>query len=357
MGHAAGSENLLPEKLQMPAVTTSVLGDATNTYCTGHSQVDAADHAKVSKTSTLEQHFGQGFPTPPAEGEMDGIAVQQDNPQHVAEYMQDIFDKLRIEESVLLVAPTYMERQIHVNAKMRAILVDWLVDVHKKYKMRPETLFLAVQLTDRYLDAQIVAQRHLQLVGVTALMLAAKFEEVYPPQIKEFVNVTDKAYSSDDIRKMEVNILQAVQFKVCCPTAMQFLDRYQSVNGCTDTHRDLTQYLLELALVEYKMLKYSPSHLAAASILLSNKLLRRPSWTPATAKHTKMTEPMLKECAKDMCAILESAETNTLQAVQRKFSQVKHHSVAKLNFMVGPGSQVGGPASARSVRRSTGVAI
>merc|ERR1740127_397067 len=111
---------------------------------------------------------------------------------------------------------------------------------------------------------------------------------------------------------MEVCILKAMNFNVCYPTAVHFLERYCSVNGCTDAHRDLAQYLLELTLVDYKMLKYPPSQLAAASILLSNKLLRRPSWTPATVKQTKLTESMLKECAKEMCILLELAEQSQL---------------------------------------------
>merc|ERR1719440_1104243 len=291
--------------------------------------------------------------SPQSDGEMDGIALQRDNPQHVAEYVLDVFQTLRREEPLHLPSPTYMDRQVHVNAKMRAILVDWLVDVHKKYKCRSETLFLAVNLIDRYLETQVTAQRQLQLVGVTSLMIAAKFEEVYPPQIKDFVYVTDKAYSKEDILNMEISILKALNFKICRPTAMHFLERYQNVNGCTDAHRDLAQYLLELTLVEYKMLKYPPSHLAAAAILLSNKLLRRPSWTPAAVRHTKLTEPMLKDCAKEMCVLLEGAENNPLQAVRKKFSQLKHHSVAKLNFMAAPGSNAAATTPAASASSST----
>merc|ERR1719174_1371782 len=242
-----------------------------------------------------------------------------------------------------------MDRQVHVSAKMRGILIDWLIDVHKKYKLRAETLFLVVQIVDRFLNKEVIAQHHLQLVGVTALMIAAKFEEIHPPQIKEFVYVTDKAYSQEEILKMEVCMLKTLQFKICCPTAMHFFDKYQAINGCTDTHRHLAQYLLELTLVDYKMLKYAPSHLAAASLLLSNKLLRQPSWTPAAAQHTKTTESMLKECAKEMCSLLERAEGDSLQAVPKKYSHPRYNAVAKLNFMAGPQSQL-----AACTRRSIG---
>jgi len=231
--------------------------------------------------------------------------------------------------------------------------VDWLVSVQQKYKLKAETLFLAINLLDRYLEQKPVARRFLQLVGVTSLLIAAKFEEVYPPAINEFVYVTDKAYSKEDVIKMEVAILGALDFKICKPTPMHFLERYQSVNGCSEAHRDLAQYLLELTLVDYNMIKYSPSRLAAAAVLLSNKLLRRqPSWKPAAVKHTHFTEQMLKECAKEMCSLLEYAEHNPLQAVRKKFSQLKYHSVAKLSFTGAPAAAAA--PSAEETARSNG---
>merc|ERR1711871_62123 len=84
------------------------------------------------------------------------------------------------------------------------------------------------------------------------------------------------------------------------------------------------------------MLKYAPSHICAASILLSNKLLRRSAWPSLAVQQTQMTESMLKSCAKEICNLLESAESSPLQAVRKKFSQQRHHSVAKLNFAAGP---------------------
>jgi cyclin B len=353
LGQTSGFENTTSDNMQLSFAPASILGDATNTYYTGQRVPETTDATGTLKSSAIEKRFIQ-LEAPSGERDSDAMVSSRKNPQDVMEYAQEILQKMKAEEPVLLTPPTYMDSQVHLNTKMRAILLDWLVDVHKKYKLQSTTLFLAAQVIDRYLEIHVIAKNLLQLVGVTALMIAAKFEEVYPPQIKEFVNITDKAYSKDEILKMEVSILQALQFKVCRPTAMHFLDRYQCANECTDSHRDLAQYILELSLVEYKMLKYPPSHQAAASILLSNKLLRKASWAPAVAKLTKMTEPMLKECAKEMCAVLESVENSSLQAVRRKFSQAKYHSVAKLNFMVVPATQTGTASSARTARRSTG---
>jgi len=348
------SENAAPEKPHQGGAPTAVLGDVTNTTAAngqgnaGFGGGGSSDMISMSKPSpprevTHETRFSQSF-TPPSPDQADAAHV--DDPQHVVEYVPDIMRQMQREGELLLPCPDYMNRQVHVNAKMRSILNDWLVDVHKKYKLRSETLFLAINIIDRYLELRATAQRHLQLVGVTAMFIAAKFEEVYPPQIKDFVYVTDKAYSKDDMINMECQILTVLEFKISRPTAMHFLERYQCVNGCTDAHRDLACYLCELSLVEYKMIKYSPSHLAASAVLLSNKLLRRsPAWKPALVKQTRMTEQMLKDCAKDLCELLEGAESSSLQAVRKKYSQLKHHSVAKLNFMMG--------ANANAPREST----
>jgi len=265
--------------------------------------------------------------------DVEADVTNADDPRYCVEYVKDIYSNLQRTETQHLPDPGYMDKQSHVNAKMRGILVDWLVDVHRKYKLRPCTLFLAISLVDRFLEKRLTARRHLQLVGVAALLIAAKFEEVHPPLVKEFVYVTDKAYTEDEVMRIEASMLTALDFYICRPTAIYFLDRYQVVNGCTDAHHDLAQYLLELAIVDYKMLKYSPSHLAAAAILLSNKLLRRqPSWTPACARQTNMAERSLKECAREMCKLLEDVESSPLQAVRKKFAQQKHHAVSKLNF-------------------------
>ena len=97
---------------------------------------------------------------------------------------------------------SYMERQTGINAKMRAILVDWLVDVHIKFKFKLETHYLTVYLIDRFLEQTptVVAREELQLVGVTALLLSSKYEEIYPPEIRELVYITDKAYTRAQVR-------------------------------------------------------------------------------------------------------------------------------------------------------------
>jgi cyclin B len=251
--------------------------------------------------------------------------------QAVAEYAADICTNLRELEADLPKLDGYMERQPDVNEKMRQILVDWLVEVHLKFKLGSETLFLTVRLLDRYLAVKTVKRSKLQLVGVTCMLLAAKFEEIYAPEVRDFVNITDKAYSKAEILDTEVCILNALQFRIQTVSPYFFLCRFLGVMKYGKTHTFLAQYILELTLVDYRMLKYSPTHLASSAALLANKIMRiSPPWPGTLTKHTRNTEASLKTCAKEMCALLQGAEKSSLQALRKKFSSDKYGGVAKL---------------------------
>merc|ERR1719456_682745 len=137
------------------------------------------------------------------------------------------------EEHTFAACADYLESQPDINAKMRAILIDWLVEVHMKYKLKTETLFLAVNIIDRFLERKSMTRKKLQLVGVTGMLIAAKFEEIYPPEVRDFVYITDKAYTKEEILSMEVLMLTVLEFAVNCPTVAHFFERYQRINRST----------------------------------------------------------------------------------------------------------------------------
>jgi len=222
--------------------------------------------------------------------------------------------------------------QADINEKMRAILVDWLVDVHLKFKLLPETLFLTVNLIDRYLNQVPVSRQKLQLVGVGAMLIAAKYEEIYPPEVKEFEYVTDKAYNKAEILDMEGKILGCLNFNLTTPSSLKFLERYAMLAQTDEKMLNMAKYLLELALVEYKMLKYSPSNIACSAIYLINKINKREGWPSNMAKNTKYAETQLRPCAKDLCMLLQNVGKSSLQAVRRKFSSSKYTQASKIQL-------------------------
>jgi len=265
----------------------------------------------------------------------DGDAAHEKDPQNVVEYLPEIYCRMRVVELKHIPEDfDYMKRQKEVTPGMRAILNDWLVDVHKKFKLRTETLFLTVDLVDRFLTRYYAKRGHLQLIGVTALLIASKFEEVYPPPVHEFLRVTDNAYKKNELVEMELSMLRVLDFQVCRPTSIQFLTRFQDINGCNKFDCCLTQFFLEMMLIEYAMVKYSPSRIAAAAVLLCNKIWRRnPCWTRAMEVHTGSDESSLKKCLYDMFEILKKGEINTLQAVRRKFGVSQYLNVSKYRFV------------------------
>ena len=117
--------------------------------------------------------------------------------------------------------------QTDINHKMRAILIDWLIDVHLKYKLLPQTMYITVNLIDRYLSKNETNRKQLQLVGVAAIFIATKYEEIYPPALKDFVYITDKAYVKKDVLEMEEKMLNSLKFDITFPTQWNFLEIYK----------------------------------------------------------------------------------------------------------------------------------
>lgn len=181
-----------------------------------------------------------------------------------------------------IASATYMSKQTDVNEKMRAILIDWLVEVHLKFKLMVETLYLTVNLIDRFLEKETITRNKLQLVGVTAMFLASKYEEIYAPECRDFVYISDKAYTREQILSMEGTMLAKLNFQLTTPNAYVFLKRFAKVAGIVSNPRSKTEllasFLVELTLQEYKMLKYLPSTIAASAIYLALKTMGQPAW-------------------------------------------------------------------------------
>jgi len=186
----------------------------------------------------------------------------------VSEYVSDLFQHLYDEESKCL-PKMYMNNQRDINARMRAILIDWLVEVHMKFRLVPDTLYLCVNIIDRYCSLVQVARNKLQLVGVTALFIASKYEDIYPPEVRECVFMTDKAYQKQEIIKMEKDILNRLRFKITVPTAFPFLKRFLHLSNASALTSNAANYYMERTLQEHDMLRYRPSLVSAAAVILA----------------------------------------------------------------------------------------
>jgi hypothetical protein len=252
-------------------------------------------------------------------------------PQLVSEYLYDIAEALRKSEMINHPIYGYMDTQHDINEKMRAILLDWLVDVHLKFKLVHETLFLTAQIIDRFLSKVEINRNKLQLVGVASLFIASKYEEIYPPELKDFVYITDKAYSKADILQMEKEILVELNFDITYPSTLRFLEVYlQLLNFSFDLETlYLCHYLLELFLIEYKMIKYPPSLIAASTIYYTLKV-KKQIVSEEVYMVLGLPEFKLKECAQDISLIHNNSEKSSLEAVRNKYSSSKFNEVGKM---------------------------
>jgi len=249
----------------------------------------------------------------------------------VTEYAPDVFKSWRERELRFRVETNYMDTQMELTKKMRAILVDWLVDVHMKWRLHPNTLYLTIHLIDRYLQKTQVPKNKLQLVGVACMSIAAKFAETGAPPMIELSWVTDHAYQPEEIAGYEMKVLGSLNFNVLTPVALEFLLIFQKANRCSDEQSHLTQYILELSLGSMELVGYTPSHLAAASVLLSNKLLKvSPNWSKAMVSYTGYESKVLTPCAKTMCGLLDKSVSSTLQATRKKFLLPSHGNAARI---------------------------
>lgn len=191
---------------------------------------------------------------------------------------------------------------------MRRILVNWLIDVHLNFKLLPETLFIAINLLDRFTQQQQIERKNYQLVGITCLLIAAKYEEIYPPLIGHFRHITDDAYSIQQIKETELQILTKLDFDVFVPSSLSFLERFGKLAGLNQKCFSLSFYFLELSMIEHSMSSYKPSHLASSAIFISKKITQQPNpWSPLMVEQTGYSENDLTKCAKDITAILTIA--------------------------------------------------
>lgn len=192
----------------------------------------------------------------------------------VAEYAKEIFGYMGKCEMETMANPNYMAFQNEIQWHMRATLVDWLLQVHMRYHMLPETLFIAINIIDRFLSVRVVSLAKLQLVGVIAMFIAAKYEEIVAPSVDEFVAMTEGGHSKDEIFKGERIILSTLDFKIssyCSPYS--WVRKISKADDYDIQVRTLAKFLMEVTLLDHRFLRAKPSLIAAISMFLSKKML------------------------------------------------------------------------------------
>jgi G2/mitotic-specific cyclin 2 len=223
-------------------------------------------------------------PVPPTPKELPADVLDLDtedleDPLMVAEYVVEIFEYFKELEPQTMANSNYIEDQPDLEWQMRGILVDWLLEVHQKFRLLPETLFLAVNIIDRFLSFKVVQLDRLQLVGVTALFIASKYEEVLSPHVSNFRHVADDAFTEEEILSAERFVLTALNYDISrYPNPMNFLRRISKADNYDVQTRTLGKYLLEISCLDHRFIGHPPSQIAAAAMYMARLVLDRGEW-------------------------------------------------------------------------------
>ncbi|KAL1509076.1 hypothetical protein ABEB36_003874 [Hypothenemus hampei] len=259
------------------------------------------------------------------------VEKEVDDEFSMEEYSVEIYKYLREHEMSNRAKPGYMKKQPDVTASMRTILVDWLVEVAEEYKLHTETLYLAVSFVDRFLSYMSVVRAKLQLVGTAAMFLASKYEEIYPPDIGEFVYITDDTYTKRQVIRMEHLIVKVLGFDLSVPTPLSFINVMCTINRFEIKTRFLAMYLCELTMLEGETyLEFLPSELAASAIVLARYTLDYPLWTLKFAENIDYKLEQLMDCIKFLHKVYTEATDKAQHAIQDKYKTQKYHYVSTI---------------------------
>lgn len=249
----------------------------------------------------------------------------------------------------------FMLEQRSLNGRMRAILVDWIAQVLDMSKFSRRTLFLTVSLVDRCLCSMPVDRSNLQLLGSTAFLIAAKVEEIYPPEVNNLVYVCDGAYTTEQLLSMECTILLNLDFRTDGPTVEHFLPHliaasqsrnnlgpdpilanglaslwhFSAASDSDECRNGIAWYLAELALLDVHMSNYPPSQVSASALYLANNLIKQVKpggnhtelpnlWDDTLVQISGYTEPMLLRCVDDLDRLRTAALSDTLQQINKR---------------------------------------
>ncbi|RAL41108.1 hypothetical protein DM860_008806 [Cuscuta australis] len=250
----------------------------------------------------------------------------------VSEYVDDIYQYYWVMEAQHHPLRRYMEIQTEITPHMRGILINWLIEVHLKFDLMQETLFLMVTVLDQYISQVCIKKNELQLVGLTALLLASKYEDFWHPRIMDLLSVSAESYTREQMLGMEKAVLKKLMFRLNAPTPYVFMLRFLRASQADKKFGHLAFFLVELCLVEDEALNYKPSLICASAIYVARCTLHMtPTWTPMLESHARYEESQLSDCAEMILRFHKAARTSRLSVTFEKYMRSAYSKVAAIN--------------------------
>ena len=264
------------------------------------------------------------------------------NVQIPKDYINIIYYNLLKEENVELdpkPVQTYMKNQKEINEQMRSILVDWIIDVHHKFGFTDETLFMTVLIIDRYSSIEEITRIKYQCLGITALMIACKHEEINVPKVEDFIYITDNAYTKEEVFQMENDVLSKLHFSLLYPSPIKFYE-YLSLNfNFNKKYHMLGKYLMESFLLDLKYIKYKPSIISCACTYIVMKFFKMKNYRQSYDKKFYLIDENIntisngygvKDCAQEICVFVDNINNTNLLSCQKKYAKPEFENVSTL---------------------------
>ena len=264
------------------------------------------------------------------------------NVQIPKDYLNIIYYNLLQEESIELdpkPTHTYMKNQKEINDQMRSILVDWIIDVHHKFGFTDETLFMTILIIDRYCSIEQVSRIKYQCLGITALMIACKHEEINVPKVEDFIYITDNAYTKEEVFKMENDVLSKLNFSLLYPSPIKFYEYLSLHFNFSKKYHMLGKYLMESFLLDLKYIKYKPSIISCACTYIVMKFFKMSNYRQSYDKKFYLVDENVntignglgvKDCAQDICVFVDNINNTNLLSCQKKYTKPEFESVSTL---------------------------
>ena len=204
--------------------------------------------------------------------------IKDKDPQQMKEYITDIIESLLLEEDYYFnkkkyINPHYLENEkSELTPEMRTVAVDWLVLIHHKiFKFKENTLFLTIQIFDRYLSINDLNTEKTELLLLTSFMLASKHNEIDYVNMQETLQLSQNKFTKDQVLEMESDILSRLNFEILSPTMCEYFKLYASFLNLSEEKINHGFYVLNIVLVDFHMLEYPNFMLALAVVKLITK--------------------------------------------------------------------------------------
>lgn len=236
----------------------------------------------------------------------DAIFQVPDVAKDIYSYMYELEDRQSVQQD-------HLKDQKIFTPRHRQRLINWCIEIHHKLKLLPETLYMTTSIIDRYFNQVIVKQQsQVQLVACGCTLIASKYEEIYPPDLNDLIILTQNAYSRRDIMRVEIEILERLNFDLGKPIPLAFLRRFSKAAHCDLKMHSISKFLMEISLTEYECSHWSPSLLAAAALFITkhlvnsnNKLSSQDLWNRTMVHYSRYSYKQLQEPASILCKILK----------------------------------------------------